>query len=31
MQYYRLRIAEVLEEIQPATVRQLFYQLVGRD
>jgi hypothetical protein len=30
MESYRSRIAEVLEEIQPATVRQLFYQLVSR-
>jgi hypothetical protein len=30
MQQYRETVAAVLEEIQPATVRQLYYQLVSR-
>ena len=30
MDEYRAAVAKVLEEIQPATVRQLYYQLVSR-
>ena len=30
MEEYRASVATVLEEIQPATVRQLYYQLVSR-